>query len=377
MATHTDLDTRMIAGGDDPGVIPAGDASLSDQFRMMAHAFVESPLRNVLALLAAGLLVMVVATAFGQVVLNQWNQPFYDALEKRNAPAFFHQLGVFAQIACVLLLLNVAQGWLNQMLHIKLREGLVKDLLEQWMRPGRAARLATAGFIGVNPDQRLHDDARHLADLSADLGIGLLQASVLLASFIGVLWSISEGFVLHVGDHAIALPGYMVWAALLYAGVASGLGWLLGRPLIRLNSERYGREAELRAELMRTNQRIRAISAEGGEQDARRRLEGELTDVLVAARRIMTAAVRLLWFTAGYGWVTVVAPIVIASPIYFSGSITFGGLMMAAAAFTQVHSSLRWFVDNIGGIADWRATLLRVASFRLALIRMGGAEETP
>ena len=93
--------------------------------------------------------------------------------------------------------------------------------------------------------------------------------------------------------------------------------------------------------------------------------------MILAARRIMTAAIRLQWFTAGYGWVTVVAPIVIASPVYFAGDITFGGLMMAAAAFTQVHSSLRWFVDNIGAIADWRATLLRVASFRLALIRMG------
>ena len=96
-----------------------------------------------------------------------------------------------------------------------------------------------------------------------------------------------------------------------------------------------------------------------------------LEAVILAARRIMSAAVRLQWFTAGYGWVTVVAPIVIASPVYFAGDLTFGGLMMAAAAFTQVHSSLRWFVDNIGAIADWRATLMRVASFRLALIRIG------
>lgn len=347
-----------------------GEARFRDQLRMMVHAFMGSPLRNVLLLLAAGLVSVIVATAFGQVVLNRWNQPFYDALERRNVPDFLHQLVIFAQIAGALLVLNVIQGWMNQMLHIKLREGLVTDLLGLWMRPGRALRLAKAGFIGVNPDQRLHEDARHLSDLSADLGIGLVQASVLLASFIGVLWAISSDFAFRFGDTMVAIPGYMVWAALLYAGVASGLGWLLGRPLIRLNSERYGREAELRAALMRTNQQIDAISEAAAETEARRRLERELAHVLEAARRIMTAAVRLLWFTAGYGWVTVVAPIVIASPVYFSGRLTFGGLMMAAAAFTQVHSSLRWFVDNIGGIADWRATLLRVASFRLALIRM-------
>ena len=72
--------------------------------------------------------------------------------------------------------------------------------------------------------------------------------------------------------------------------------------------------------------------------------------------------------TAGYGWLTLVAPILVAAPAYFSGTLTFGGLMMAAGAFTQMQSSLRWFVDNFSTIADWRATLLRVADFRRALI---------
>ena len=99
-------------------------------------------------------------------------------------------------------------------------------------------------------------------------------------------------------------------------------------------------------------------------------MELDLAAVLLASRRIVKAVVRLNWVTAGYGWITVVAPIVIASPVYFAGDLSFGGLMMAAAAFTQVHASLRWFVDNIGGIADWRATLLRVASFRSAMLRV-------
>jgi putative ATP-binding cassette transporter len=76
---------------------------------------------------------------------------------------------------------------------------------------------------------------------------------------------------------------------------------------------------------------------------------------------------NLTWVTAGFGWITAVAPTLVAAPLYFSGKISFGGLMMAAAAFTQAQSSLRWFVDNFGIIADWRATLLRVATFRYAL----------
>ena len=95
-------------------------------------------------------------------------------------------------IAGSLLVLNVFQTWLHQMTKLKLREGLVLDLLGQWLAPRRAFRLANAGPIGVNPDQRLHEDARHLTELSADLGIGLFQATILLLSFIGVLWTLSS-----------------------------------------------------------------------------------------------------------------------------------------------------------------------------------------
>ncbi|MER2536351.1 MAG: ABC transporter ATP-binding protein/permease [Rhizobiaceae bacterium] len=347
-----------------------GETNFSEQLLMMWRALMASPLRNTIAGLLGGIFLVIVAIAFGTVLLNRWNQPFYDALERRSVDDFLRQLLVFAQIAGALLLMNVLQTWLNQTLHLKLREGLTIDLVGEWMKPRRAFRLASAGSIGVNPDQRLHEDARHLSDLSADLGIGLMQSTVLLVSFVGVLWGISSGFVFHVGGRSFAIPGYMVWAAFLYAGVASSISWLAGRPLIRLQSERYAREAEFRFSLMRVNEHVDAISLAGGEQDERRRLELDLGSVMDAARQIVRAVVRLTWFTAGYGWVTVVAPIVIASPVYFAGDLSFGGLMMAAAAFTQVHASLRWFVDNIGGIADWRATLLRVASFRSALLKL-------
>ena len=343
-----------------PAAVPE-DESIVDQLSMMRKAFMASPVRNTIFTLCAGILGIILATAVGQIILNRWNQPFYDALERRDLRAFFHQLMIFAEIAGGLLILNVSQTWLNQMLRLKLREGLSRDLIGEWMRPRRAFRLANAGVIGVNPDQRLHEDAHHLSDLSTDLGIGLLQATVLLVSFVGVLWSLSSGFVFHAWGRDFSIPGYMVWAAVIYAGVASWLSWLLARPLIRLNGDRYAREADLRFSLVRVNEHIDAISLAAGEPDERRRLELDLAAVLAATRRIITAVVRLTWVTASYGWITVVAPIVIAAPVYFAGDMSFGGLMMAVGAFNQVHSSLRWFVDHIGAIADWRATLLRVA----------------
>ena len=360
-----------------PAAVPE-DESIVDQLSMMRKAFMASPVRNTIFTLCAGILGIILATAVGQIILNRWNEPFYDALERRDLRAFLHQLMIFAEIAGGLLILNVSQTWLNQMLRLKLREGLSRDLIGEWMRPRRAFRLANAGVIGVNPDQRLHEDAHHLSDLSTDLGIGLLQATVLLVSFVGVLWSLSSGFVFHAWGRDFSIPGYMVWAAVIYAGVASWLSWLLARPLIRLNGDRYAREADLRFSLVRVNEHIDAISLAAGEPDERRRLELDLAAVLAATRRIITAVVRLTWVTASYGWITVVAPIVIAAPVYFAGDMSFGGLMMAVGAFNQVHSSLRWFVDHIGAIADWRATLLRVAGFRAAMLKadeMHGVEK--
>lgn len=342
-------------------------SSLSDQVATIRLALKTSPVRRPLLWASIGIVGVIVATSIGQVLLNRWNQPFYDALARRDLPGFLRQLMVFAAIAGSLLVLNVGQTWLNQTIRLKLRQALTLDLIDEWMRPARAFRLTHAGAIGVNPDQRMQQDAGHLSDLSTDLGVGLLQSFILLVSFIGVLWQLSSGFVFHVGGHSLEIPGYMVWAAILYAGIASWLSWLVGRPLIRFNSDRYTREAELRSSVVRVNENVDAIALAHGEADARRQLDLDLGSVLGAMRRIYSAQINLSWVTDAYGWITVVAPILVAAPVYFAGDISFGGLMMAVGAFNQVNSSLRWFINNIGAIADWRATLMRVADFRIAL----------
>ena len=209
---------------------------------------------------------------------------------------------------------------------------------------------------------------RHLTELSADLGIGLLQASILLVTFIDVLWALSSGFAFHIAGRVIVIPGYMVWAGIIYAGSASLLSYWVGRRLVNQNAERYAREADLRFSLVRVNEHIDAISLAAGEADEARRIKGDLAGVLAATRRLVSGLTNLTWITAGYGWFTLVAPILVAAPLYFAGNLSFGGLMMAAGAFNQVQSSLRWFVDNFSTIADWRATLLRVANFRRAVI---------
>jgi putative ATP-binding cassette transporter len=356
---------------------PTANDGFTPQMRMIFEAFYGSRERATLLWLGAGLVVIVAATAYGQIKLNAWNQPFYDALARKDLAGFGSQLLVFVYIASALLILNVAQTWLNQMTKMKLREELTRDLFAQWLAPKRAFLLAGAKEIGENPDQRIHADAQRLADLSADLSVGLLQATLLLGSFIGVLWMLSAGVMFTLEGMSFAIPGYMVWAALLYAGAGSWASWRVGRPLIDLNAERYARESDLRFALVHVNEHSGGIAVYRGEAEERNRLNRELDRLVVVLRRLVSATTGLTWVTAGYGWFAIVAPIIVAAPAYFAGSLSFGGLLMAVGAFNQVQQSLRWFVDNFAAIADWRATLFRVGRFRQALSEMdklgGGA----
>src|ERR1700721_2996521 len=342
--------------------------SFARQIGLVGRTIFSSSAGKALLVVMAALVAVVAAPAYGQIRLNGWNKPFYDALSRRDLRDFLFQLGVFLLIAGFLLVLNVVQRWLVETLELKLRQGLVLGLLRDWMLTRQAFWLANAGSIGVNPDQRITEDARKLCELSADLAVGLLQASILFLTFSGVLWGLSKDFLFHIGDRDYTVPGFMVWAAVSYAGIGSLLSYLVGKGLIGRNAQRYAREADLRFSLVRVNEHVDDISLAAGEADEKRRIERHLGDVLRATRRIVWGHTNLTWVTSGFGWITLVAPTLVAAPLYFTGKVSFGGLMMAAGAFTQAQSSLRWFIDNFSVIADWRATLLRVASFRHAVI---------
>jgi vitamin B12/bleomycin/antimicrobial peptide transport system ATP-binding/permease protein len=318
--------------------------------------------------LGGAILVILVGNMFGQVRLNQWNGAFFDAVERRDASAFFHQLLIFLVIVVVLLALVVAQTWLQERLKIRLRQRLTQVLLDIWLKPNRAYQMGFMGENSAQPDQRMQEDCRLFSELSTELGVGMLQAFLLLVSFIGVLWALSGPVSFNLGGREITITGYMVWVAVGYAGIGSGLTWLVGRPMIRLNTLRYAREAELRFALVRVNESAESVALYNGEPDERRNLDEFVDAVLKASRRLSGGLARLTWITSGYGWLAIVVPILAAAPDYFSGRLSFGEMMMVVGAFNQVQAALRYFVDNFPKIADWRSAVLRVATFRQAAI---------
>ena len=211
------------------------------------------PAAGASGLLALGVVVIICANAAGQIRPKHLAARLLPGNRARHMAAFITQLMVFAVVAGGLLVLVVSQTWLQAMTNVRLREWLTHDLLDQWLVRKQVYLLGFAGEIGVNPDQRIQQDAQHLTELTTILAIGLLQSSLLLVSFVGVLWGLSDQVVFDFGNGPVTIPGYMVWCALAYSLVGSLLAARVGRPLIALNDERYAREADLRSACVSTS----------------------------------------------------------------------------------------------------------------------------
>jgi putative ATP-binding cassette transporter len=323
----------------------------------------RSRMRGRLLALSFGILGVLIANVLGQIWLNRWNRAFFEALERRDWPSFQHELVVFLGIVALLLPVVVTQTYFREALKIRLRDAMASHLKERWLVFPVAYRLGFSGTIGENPDQRIQDDTRQLAELTAELGIGILQSGLLLISFIGVLWTLSGHFRLPLGGDLVSIPGYMVWCALAFAGIGTGLTFAFGRPLIGLNARRAAREADYRFALMRVNEHAEAVGLLRGEATEAHTIDARYASLQIAMQALAKGLVRLTWVTSGYGWLALVVPILAAAPAFFAGTIGFGILMQSADAFGQVQAALRWFVDQFPRVAEWRAALERVARF--------------
>lgn len=327
------------------------------------RALARSQGRWRIAALSAGIAGILIANMIAQVQLNRWNGAFFDTLSQRDLPAFMALIGWFFVLMAVLLSLVVAQTLAQELLKIALRQSLTMHLADLWLTRARPYRLVFAGAIGSNPDQRVQEDSRKLAELTAELAAGFTQQLFLLTTFVGVLWALSSALTFYIGGREIQIPGYMVWCALIYAGAGSLLAFIVGRPLILLNAERSQKEAELRFALVRLTESAESIGFLRGEADERIALNTPILAVMSVLTGIAFKLARLTWVVSGYGWLSLIVPVIVAAPGYFAGAVTFGGLMRLVDAFSQVQASLRWIVDNVAKFADWRAALYRVMRF--------------
>ena len=317
------------------------------------------------------------------VLLNSWNNSFYNALQDRNWDAFVYQLGYFCVLATAYIFLAVYQLYLNQWLQIRWRRWLTRAYLEKWLAGSNHYRMQLLGDAADNPDQRIAEDVKQFIDAGATgigilpIGLSLLNATVTLASFAVILWNLSATAPLHVFGISIDIPGYLLWAALIYAILGTTFTHLIGRALIALNFQQQRYEADFRFNLVRVRENSEQIALLNGERAERDRLLLRFANVVSNWMAIMSRQKKLTFLTAGYSQAAVVFPYIMVSPAYFAGAVQLGGLMQTANAFGQVQGALSVFVNVYRQLAEWRAVVERLSGFDRSIAVARDAAVTP
>ena len=351
-------------------------AALADVRRLAAPYF-NSEDRWPGRILLAALIAIELATVYITVLLNQWNLRFYNALQDRNWDSFVTELAFFCLLAAAYIVLAVYQLYLNQWLQIRWRRWMTTQYLGAWLERANHYRMQLLGDSADNPDQRISEDLALFVDRSLFLSIGLLGAVVSLGSFVFILWSLSAQAPLHIFGSDWTFPGYLVWAALLYAAFGTWITHLIGHPLVRLsfNQQRY--EADFRFNLVRTRENAEQIALLHGEPTERTRLMDRFANVVRNWLLIMSKQKQLTFFTAGFNQASIIFPYVVASPAYFAGAFQLGGLMQTASAFNRVEAALSFFVNSYRTLAEWRAVVERLTGFQTSIATGRAAAEVP
>ncbi len=335
---------------------------------------------------ARGLLLAIVLLNLGTVYMavqfNDWYRLFYDALERRDEAVFWQQLGRFSYLAFVAIIIAVYKFYLTQLLEVRWRSWMTRDYLRRWLSHHvfyrmELARFSTPAKVGAesdtspdNPDQRIQEDLNLFTTYSISLTMGLLNAVVTLVSFIGILWVLSGSFAFTFAGSSYSIPGFMVWAAIVYCAAGSVIAHYIGRPQIKLNFLQQRYEADFRHHLVRVREYSESIALDKGEAVERVQLDSRFSTVLGNYLTLIKKQKNLIWFTSFFGQAAVVFPFIVAAPRFFSGAIQLGQLIQISSAFGRVQDSLSWFVDNYSSLAAWRATTDRLTSFEESFVQL-------
>ena len=297
------------------------------------------------------------------VLLNQWNNRFYTALQEKDWNGFVREMGVFCVLAAAYIALAVYQLYLNQWLQIRWRNWLTHHYLGEWLHNANHYRMQLRGDAADNPDQRIADDVKMFVDQTLNISVSFLSAVVTLASFIVILWGLSADSPLTLFGSEFHIPGYLVWGALIYAVFGTVLTHWIGSPLVMLNYQQQRFEADFRFNLVRVRENSEQIALLHGESAERERLLARFGRVVQNWYEIMTRTKRLTAFTSSYSQAAVVFPYALVAPAYFADKIQLGGMMQTASAFSSVQQSLSFFVSVYRSLAEWSSVVARLEGF--------------
>src|SRR4051812_33077827 len=319
-------------------------------------------------------MVVVVAIEFGQVAINvrlsYFNRDWFNAIQEKDATAFWTLLlTVFCFWASIYVASAIYQYALQSYLRIRWRRWMTQRYIARWLENENHYRMQLFGSGADNPDQRIQEDVDQFISRTQDITLRLLSSASTLVSFSVVLWQISADFTLPGTD--IRVPGFLVWGALIYTGIATALTHWIGKPLVGLNFQQQRYEADFRFSLARLREYGEQVALLGGERAERERLGSRFGNVIGNFLAIVSRTKRLTAFTVSYQQVNAVVPYILIAPYYFAGKIPLGGMTQTAGAFSRVESTMSFFITFYTTLADYKAVVDRLTSFDAAIDRAG------
>ncbi|WP_291863151.1 ABC transporter ATP-binding protein/permease [Bradyrhizobium sp.] len=301
------------------------------------------------------------------VLINQWNSRFYNALQERNWDTFVTEIIYFCVLAAIYTVIAVYQLYLNQWLQIRWRRWMTAQYLGQWLHQANHYRMQLQGDAADNPDQRMTDDVKLFVERTLNIGVGLLSSIVTLASFVVILWGLSNAAPLHLFGQDFAIPGYLVWGALIYSVLGTILTHMIGWPLVGIDFRQQQYEADFRFNLIRVRENSEQIALLRGDEAERERLLVRFGRVVENWLAIMSRTKKLTAFTASYSQASVIFPYILVAPAYFAGKIQLGGMMQTGSAFSSVQGALSFFITIYRQLAEWQAVVNRLDGFEMGI----------
>jgi putative ATP-binding cassette transporter len=325
-------------------------------------------------MLSAAVLVIILLNLAASYAMNLWNRSIFDALEKKDGNTVLTLSMIYFVILAVSVLFSVAQVYGRMTLQRRWRRWLTDVLVDRWLKSGRYFQLNLVSGDHKNPEYRIADDVRIATDSPIDFVSGVTSAFLSAATFIVVLWTIGGALSLSIGGMQIAIPGFLVIAAVLYATIASGAMMLIGRKFVAVSEGKNQTEAELRYVLTRLRENGESIALIQGEEEERAGVDRALGKVLLSWRSICWQYMKTTMVSSTSSFIAPVLPIILCAPKFLEGSMTLGQVMQAASAFTIVQGAFNWLVDNYPRLADWTASARRAASLMVSLDGLERAE---
>lgn len=297
------------------------------------------------------------------VLLNQWNNSFYSALQNYDAKKIFDELIHFSWLAAIYILLAVYSYYLQQTLILNWRRWLTTRFIDIWLQNKTYYNLQMFGKDTDNPDQRISEDVRQFIEMTLSFGIGILKAFCTFASFVVILYNLSGSLSFTFMGKTWTINGYMLWASLLYSVIGTYITHIVGRKLVKINFIQQKYEADFRFSMIRLRESAESVAFYRGEAQEGSVFKQRFKMLLDNFWKLVNKQKQLVFLNSGYSQIAIIFPFVVAMNRYLTKEVTLGGLMQVASAFGRVQDSLSYFVDMYSSIAQWQAVVMRLTCF--------------